>query len=268
MRGVQLGRAIGARCVTKPAASDWAWADVVVLVKRAAMVYAKDARQVDCPVVWDALDFWQQPEQNGTPRAELIAQAKRIAEDAYVDLIIGATRQMADDLGGVYLPHHCLTGLQPVPVRSQAQVVAYHGTPKYLGKWKPMLEKACEAMGLRFVVNPDTLRDVDALVSFRDGRWDGDVCREWKSGVKIVNAIVAGRPMLCQPCAGQRELAPIGLTIDAPVELIDALAVLVSPDVRAGAYEYGRRVHGDYHFEAVARDYRALLDRVVQRRAA
>lgn len=267
MRGLQLGKAIGARVTLGPSADDWAWADLVVLVKRAAMQFQAHAARFRGPVVWDALDFWTQPEQNGEPIEQRIEQARHVVRTAGVSVTVGATRAMADDLGGVYLSHHCRLGLLPTPPRKQAQVVGYDGQKKYLGLWAKALESSCAELGLRFVVNPPKLSDVDALVSFRDGKWDGEVCRQWKSGVKQVNAICAGRPILSQPSAAQSELVPIGVTIEDVSYLTDALEQITSLNMRESAYQVGRTWYRDFHVDAIAQQYLDILKRA-ERRAA
>lgn len=260
MRGVQLGGALGARVTATPRESDWTWADVVVLVKRAAIVWQAAARRVRVPVVWDVLDFWAQPDDNIQPSAVLLQQVRQIQEAAGVSALIGATLAMADDLGGVYLPHHCRLGLQPeAPRREQASVVGYDGKRKYLGRWLPALEQACGALGLQFVVNPPDLRAVDALVSFRDGRWDGDVCRRWKSGVKYVNAIAAGRPMLTQECAASVEMGPVGCVIENIDALAYGLESVTSRGMRDAAVEHGRTWATGFTVEAIAGRYVEIL---------
>lgn len=272
MRGVQLGRAMGARVTSTPRATDWAWADVVVLVKRAAITWAAEARRCGKPVVWDALDFWEQPEDNHKPMAEMITAARQIATDAGVTTVIGATQRMASDLGGVYLPHHCREGLTPQPMRAKAERVGYDGTKKYLGRWLKALEDACRRLGLTFVLHPERLSDVDVLVSFRDGKWDGPVCRAWKSGVKYVNAIAAGRPVLTLGDDAFYEMRPYGYVVSDTRDLIDRLADVVTQDprdtLRARAFEDGVRRGPLFTVEAVARDYQKILSAVAAKVAA
>lgn len=267
MRGVQLGRALGARVAATPTPRDWAWADLVILVKRAAIQWAAEAREVRVPVVWDVLDFWAQPKDNALTREALIAQVRAIQQACGASVLIGATRAMADDIGGIYLPHHCRLGVTPMMLRERAEVVGYDGTPKYLGRWRLALEQSCAALGLRCVVNPSDLRDVDVLVSFRDGRWDGWACRQWKSGVKHVNAIAAGRPIVSQPSAAASELAAIGQIVETPDALTDALQKVTSRGVRKGAYAYGQRMAGRFQVQAVARQYASILQNAARRAA-
>ena len=267
MRGVQLGGEIGARVTVKPNALDWAWAEIVVLVKRAAVRWGAQAQRAGVPVVWDVLDFWAQPEENGLSRDEMIAKVKWIQQQAGVTALIGATRAMAADIGGVYLPHHCRLWLQPAPIRVAAAVVAYEGQRKYLGRWAKALESSCAALGLRFVVNPHDIREADVLVSFREGRWDGWACRQWKSGIKHVNAMVAGRPIVCQASAAWDDFRPVGMFIDNIEALTEALRLSLLPEVREEAYEYACRTAVTYQLSAVALEYADIL-RQVARRAA
>lgn len=259
VRGLELGRAIGARVTLSPTDGDWRWAQVIVLVKRAADHWGKTARRGGVPVVWDALDFWAQPEDNTLGREEHIAAASALARRCGAALVIGATAAMAADLGGVALPHHSRPGLSLPPMRRRATTVAYEGVPKYLGQWRHALETACARLGFEFLVNPRALSDGDILVAFRDGRWDGWACRRWKSGIKYVNAIAVGRPILTQPCAAFEEIAPVGRAIDSPDELGVALETLADHQYRRTAYEIARARAGAFTLDAIAKTYRQMI---------
>ncbi len=264
MRGVQLGAALLARVTLKPTKADWLWADVVVLVKRATIEYRYDTRTATAPLAWDVLDYWDQPEQNDQPAADLARQVFAIRDRFEIATLIGATEAMANDIGGVYLPHHCRIGLTPTPPRDKSLIVGYDGTKKYLGKWLKSLIAACESLGLEFVIHPPDLREVDVLVSFRDGKWDGDVCRQWKSGVKYVNAICAGRPVLTQPAAAFSELKPVGEAITDPSELVSALERVTSQTMREIAYQDGVKRAASFTVEAVAKQYVAILQNALK----
>ena len=264
MRGRQIGRALGARCTSKPVGADWQSADVIVLVKRAAETWFREARASTAILIWDVLDVWHQPIANQRAAEEHIRDIVQLARALNVRTLVGATEAMATQIGGVYLPHHCRLGLSTGLVRSQARRVGYDGSPRYLGSWKPAIERACERLGLQFVVNPRELTDVDALVAFRGDEWDGWACRQWKSGVKYVNAIVSGRPILTQACAGFSEIAPTGLAIERPEELSDALAALCARDLRWRAYDQGLARAHDFTLEAIASRYRRILRSAVR----
>lgn len=235
MRGQQLGAAMGARVVNDPSDGDIRWADVVVLVKRAGVKHAARVRQAHKSLVWDALDCWSQPGMHHYTQAQAEAWLKSQIAFIKPDVTIGATEAMARAAKGVYLPHHGWAGLVPTPAREAVQVVAYEGNPAYLGKWAGAITAACEARGWRFVLNPPDLGTADIVVAFREGQWDGWICRAWKSGVKVVNAICAGRPILTQPCAAVEELQPQGTTLDEMSQIGAALDLWSSQESRQAA---------------------------------
>lgn len=259
MRGLQLGAAIGARVMTEPTAADWAWADGVVLIKRAGAQWAAKAHEAQLPIVWDALDFWSQPRDNRLSEADARARLRQEVGRIRPDVIIGATAAMAEACGGIYLPHHSWSGLTPTPARETVNVVAYEGNPAYLGAWRSALDQACERRGWRFVVNPFDLRAVDLLVAVRDGEWDGWMCREWKSGVKVVNAIAAGRPLIGQASAAIRELQPPGSEIESAADIGAAFDAWTDLEARQRAVDACRALAPAVSLEAVADRYRAIL---------
>jgi hypothetical protein len=259
IRGQQLGAALGARVVTAPTETDLTWADVVVLIKKSAAVHAAAVHRAGKPIVWDALDFWSQPMQNGftEPVACDLLRA-RIREIRPV-LTIGATYAMAAACDGVYLPHHSWSGLAPTPAREVVRTVAYEGSPVYLGRWRTVLDEACRRRGWAFVVNPPNLADVDILVSFRDGQWDGWMCREWKSGVKVVNALAAGRPLIAQESAARRELGVMGSTIERAHELDEQLEWWSDYTRRQHVVTAAIQRAHQFTVSAVAAQYRQVL---------
>ncbi len=269
MRGVQVGAVLGARVVSDPTDADFGWADVVILLKRAILKVGPQAARARKPIIWDALDFWSQPAHNRYTVDQGVAMARQDSRGVPLAATIGATQAMADALGGVYIPHHCRLGLVQTPPRESVQVVAYDGSERYLGAWRPAIQTACEARGWSFVINPPDLSTADILVAFRDHPWDGTICRAWKSGVKYVNAITAGRPIITQDCAAVRELGiagdgvPGAAIIEEPSELSGAFDAWVSLSDRQSASK------PPYHSKAftveniVEQFYRPLLARVV-----
>jgi len=264
MRGVQVAQALNARCTQTPTLGDWRWADVIVLVKRAIDTWGETAKQTRCPVIWDALDYWQQPEQNEWTREQCLEDVNRRRVHYRLSSVIAATQAMAKDIGGVYIPHHHRIGLAPTPPRERVQVVAYEGASKYLGAWRPALEQACAERGARFVVNPPSLTDADVVVAFRDGKWDGWACRQWKSGVKYVNALVAGRPVLTQSCAALAEVVPVARMVDEPSQLVCELDILIASGAIPMAYSMGMMRHREFSIQSIARRYRELVSSVMQ----
>ncbi len=261
MRGVQLGGAIGARVTSDPTPADFGWAELIVLVKKGGLRFAHAARSYRVPIIWDAVDCWRQPFDNGLGPASAVRLLQTHAAASGASLVIGATMAQARAIDGVYLPHHSWQGLEPSPPRTVVQTVGYQGNPLYLGIWAKRLDKACRLRGWTFVVNPDDLRNVDILVAFRDGPWDGWICREWKSGVKVVNALAAGRPLLTQASAAFGEIAAPGAIVETEGDLDLALDGWASLDRRQEAYEQARVGAPAYRLSAVADQFRGILDR-------
>ena len=251
-----------ARVTSTPTPDDWGWATVAVFVKRAAFRLAPLARAAGVPIVWDALDFWSQPQDNGLTERAAVQLLRAAIAEIRPALTIGATEAMAEACGGAYLPHHSWAGLQPQPARQQLSVVAYEGNPAYLGRWADVLSLECLARGLTFAVNPSDIRTVDLFVAFRDGRWDGYPCREWKSGVKISNAIAAGRPVIGQASAAMRELSPPHTIVESPLDLPVALDAWTPYAARAAAVDVCMRLAPTLTLSDVAHRYRSLLQQV------
>lgn len=264
MRGVQIGQALGARVTSAPTDRDWAWAERVILVKRAAFDFHVRAQRSGVPIVWDALDFWRQPADN----AQTEAGAMRLLRHAILTikpaLVIGATEAMARAAGGVCVPHHGRLGLRPTLPRERFRVIGYDGNPIYLGRWESAIRTICARNDWTFVVNPPDLSACDLLVAFRDGPWDGWVCNAWKSGVKLVNAMLAGRPIVTQDTAAWREIRPAGLWVRTPDHLLEAVEFWISPATRQTVYEEARHRAEAYTLDAVAARYRDVLARVGQ----
>lgn len=265
IRGQQLGAALGARVCEAPTTADLTWADVVVLVKRAPLAYAAQAHRLGTPVVWDPVDAWAQPAQNGLTAAAARDWLQMEVARRGAVLTLGATQAMAEAAGatGAYLSHHHRVGLSAAPVRETVQAVIYEGRADYLGRWAGILTRLCAARGWRFAVNPPDLREGDLFVALRDGVWDGYMPREWKSGVKVLNAMAVGRPIISQAMASAREIQPPGHSlIETEGELEAALDLWADRDRRAAVAEQCAAVAPGYSVTAMAQTYRALLEAV------
>lgn len=268
VRGRQLAAAIpNAAATVRPRPENWTWADVVVLVKRAPETWWRQAAESCKPIVWDVLDFWRQPSANDWPEAKHLAVIDQIRRECNASILLGATHAMVRSIGGLYLPHHSRVGLIATPPRAKAKVVAYDGNARYLGTWRPALERACQRLGLMFVINPSDLRAADVLVAFRGEQWDGWACREWKSGVKYVNAIAAGRPIVTQPCAAAAEIAPSGYVVDRQEDLTDALSLAATVAAREQAFTDGQRRAPSSQIDVIAKAYAQLLHHIAERAA-
>ncbi len=272
VRGQQLGAALGARVVTKPTDHDLRIADLVVLVKRAGVQFAAEVHRYGKPIVWDALDFWEQPEENDLTEDYARGLLRQQIEQIKPALVIGATEAMADaaakeGVAAAYLPHHSRPGLIPGPAVARVPVVGYEGAKKYLGGWFLAVQAECDRRGWPFVVNPPDLRACDILVAFRDGQWDGWMCRQWKSGIKAVNAIASGRPLIAQASAGVVEISPNCCIVEKYSQLHDALGTYESYVQRVGIREFSDQRAKDYTLLAIAERYAKILKRVVEKAA-
>lgn len=267
IRGVQMAAALGARATTQPTAADWSWADVVILVKHAIRQHGNAAAWSGARVIWDVLDFWEQPDENTLSVSEMVTKVQKIREHYRVAHLIGATQTMAHEIGGTYLPHHARPGLKARPVRTEMTTVAYEGTRKYLGPWLHDLQAVCSDLHLSFDYRPADLSQADVVVSFRGGPWDGPICRQWKSGVKYVNAMACGRPVITQSHAAFREMDVSGLVIRDPSELVEAIKVYQDYDVRQNVWSACSKMAPHYTLTRIAQRYQALIADVMDRAA-
>lgn len=236
IRGVQLGQALGASVV--PNARDLSSYDLAVLVKRQTSDLLQRVHRSKVPVIWDVVDAWPQPVGNAWQKEQclswLAAEVKTIRPAG----IVAATRAMAQDCEGfgvpvLALPHHARPGLRQNPIRP-LKVLGYEGGEKYLGRWLPIIQRQCSARGLRFVINPAEVADVDVLVALRD--CDGYAPRNWKSNVKLANAQGSGTPVICNREAGYLETAcGAEQWADDEAEFAAALDALESVEVRHSA---------------------------------
>jgi len=268
IRGQQLGAALGARVTTTPTAADWRWADLVVLIKRAGALWANQAHKAKVPIVWDALDCWRQPAENHVTEGQAKMLLKRQIEQIRPVLTICATEAQAAACGGVYLPHHSWPGLSPTPARDVVTTVCYEGNPAYLGRWGQAVKQECTRRGWAFVLNPPDLREADLIVAFRDGPWDGWICREWKSGVKLVNALAAGRPFISQSMNAGRSIPHARSSIETVAELPDAFDVWHDQALRESVARSSQSWAFQYSVAVIAEQYQQLLESKVQPCAA
>lgn len=235
IRGVQIAAALGplARAVINATDADIAAADVVVLVKSFDRALVKRIKALGKPIIWDALDFWKQPDGNSfsRERAREILADRALMSDAWA--VITATDAMAQDLNAAIIVktirHHARSG-QPInPIRERLTAIGYEGSARYLeGGWFSAIGKEAERRGLPFVINPVKLADIDIVFAVRGGPWRGYVTDNYKSNVKLANAQTTGTPIVCLPEAGCTETASAGgeYWIEAPEQAADAVEAL------------------------------------------
>lgn len=259
IRAVQMADAIdGAEAVPHASDDAIAWADVVVLVKRAPADLVARIHAAGKPLVYDAVDFWPQPAD--TRRIRTVQQA-RDAYRAHFERIaphgvIAATHQMAADLMPMLetlpqrpwlttIAHHWMPGLVAVEPTEPASLVAYEGRIQTLGRWRSAIEQACADLGLSFVASPMPVPGADIAVAVRDDDHDGWLTRRWKSGVKGANALARGVPLVALPEAGYLETVPAAslVPVRRPKDIAKALREALA--IRRDAYAAGieRRPH-------------------------
>ena len=236
IRGIQLGQTLRAAVV--PNVKDLAPYNLAVLVKRQTTELLERFHQSKVPLIWDVVDAWPQPVGNTWHKEQclewLAGEVKAIRPAG----IVAATQAMARDCEGfgvpvLALPHHARPGLRQNPIRP-LKVLGYEGGEKYLGRWLPIIKRQCSARGLRFVINPTEVADVDVLVALRD--CDGYAPKNWKSNVKLANAQGSGTPVICNREAGYLETAcGAEQWADDEAEFAAALDALASTEARRSA---------------------------------
>lgn len=238
IRGVQLGRAMGATVDANASAATIAAHDVVVVVKRGTDDLLQRIHASGRPMVWDVVDAWPQPAGSewGRPACmHWLALRLRAMRPA---ACIAATNGMARDIEEFHVPalrvwHHARPG-QPInPIREQMLVVGYEGSEAHLGTWRRHLEAACRQLGLQLVLQPAHLADVDVVVALRQAT--GYAARAWKSNVKLANAQGSGTPAIVglDRSYADTDLGDNAVAVASPQALVAALRGLAPQPLRA-----------------------------------
>jgi hypothetical protein len=264
IRGEQMAAALGADA--RAAASRWSLpqlggVDFVVVVKRIDDTHLKQLHAQGARIVWDIVDAWPQPAGNRWDKDEALCwladQVKRIRPAA----IIAATHRMAKDCArfGVpvlWLRHHHRPHILPNPIRDRITLIGYEGASNYVESWARIIQRECNRIGARFVMQPDHLADVDIVLGLRD--YVGYPARQWKSGVKLANAHGSGTPFIGGREAGYMETASgAEYWADSADELRTAIDWLRDPTAREQVADRFREKA--YSVDKAAADLRAFL---------
>ena len=192
VRGEQIADQIGVDAIEKPNMIDLVKYGKIVVVKRFTPVMNGYAGTI----IWDVVDSWPQPVGNNWTRQQCIDHVKTTARQNGIEYMIAATEKMRQDLDADFtLYHHHRPGIKRNPIRPILKTIGYEGDPRFLGRWRKIIDKICEKYDLNFVINPRELFDVD--VALRDGPWKGYATNNWKSNVKLANAQGSGTPIIC-----------------------------------------------------------------------
>jgi len=208
IRGEQLGREIGAK--VQPKALDVGGYHFAIVVKRPPLDLLERLQKAEVPIVWDVVDAWPQPLGNSWGRSECMAWFRQSIQRIKPVAIVAATHAMAEDCAEfkvpvIALPHHGRPGLARNTIRKEVRCIGYEGGEQYLGRWSQSLTAECSRRGWKFVVNPESISDLDIVVALRD--WSGYAPRHWKSNVKLANAQASGTPFIGSSEAGYLEMA-------------------------------------------------------------
>lgn len=263
VRGQQLGEALGAAVKPMATIDELRGIDVAIVVKRTPEPLLRALRESGVRWVYDMVDCYPQPEAAAWGRGEAISWVQNRLRDLRPAAVIWPNGTMREDcdsgLPGMVLPHHCRPGIARNSIREQIKVVGYEGRPSYLAHWEPLLQAECTRRGWRFVVNPPALADVDIVVAFRGGAWDGYVPRHWKSAVKLANAHGSGTPFVGQRESGYAETATgAEYWADSARELATSFEWLESQTAREQVSD--RFIEAAYSVEDAAADLRAFLE--------
>lgn len=203
-----MGEAIGA--TVTPARLDVKGFDAAVLVKRPSAGLIERLRREKVPIIWDVVDAYPQPAALDWTETQCKAWLRASVEHIKPVAIVAATAVMARDcrefgVPVLWLPHHSRPDQQQTRIYPEVRKVGYEGSDHYLGKWLPVLQQQCAQRGWQFIVNPPALSCLDIVVALREAT--GYAAANWKSGVKMSNAVGSGTPVIYGAEAGCAEIS-------------------------------------------------------------
>lgn len=238
IRGEQLGAAIGATVVAQASRAVIEAHDLVVLVKRGPEDLVHRIRESGKPLVWDVVDAWPQPAGSHWARPACLQWLRQRLNELRPAACIAATSVMERDIQAERVPalcvwHHARPGLQVNPIREQMRLVGYEGSEAHLGTWRQHIDAACQELGLRFVLQPQNLADVDVVVALRQA--NGYAAMQWKSNVKLANAQGSGTPAIVgmERSYADTNRRGYAAAVASPQDLVQALRALDPHGVRA-----------------------------------
>ena len=183
-------------------------ADIVCIVKKTDSRFIELCRKYNKIVALDVVDFWP---QSGSPhefisRRESLELAAELVRKVNPNALIfpnhamwAALRSAFPAIPATFIYHHFRPEFaEPVfsTANNQIATIGYEGG-NYLGEWGDIIDIACNKFGIKFVVNPKSLLEVDAVVSARGRSYRTFLNCNFKSNVKATNAIGAMKPFLC-----------------------------------------------------------------------
>jgi hypothetical protein len=269
IRGEQLGRAIGATVVAQASRAVIEAHDLVVLVKRGPEDLVRRIHESGRPLVWDVVDAWPQPAGSHWPRPACMQWLRQRLNDLRPAACVAATTVMEADIEAERVParcvwHHARPGQALNPLRGPLATIGYEGSEAHLGGWAQHLEAAARRAGVRFVMHPTRLADVDIVVALRDQ--NGYAAHNWKSNVKLANAQGSGTPIIMgTESAYLATLSGAEAIVSSREDLDEAIEMLRPVDVRRAAAEALRAAAPS--LEACAAAYLDFLTSVAAKQA-
>lgn len=265
IRGEQLSRAAGAVIVPKLDAGVGKY-DLAIIVKRPRQDALEHLRKARIPIVWDIVDSHPQPEGNLWDRDRCMRWLRDEIAMIRPQAIVAATKAQAFDcaefgLPTLALPHHARPWQALNPVRENVRLTAFEGGPQYIVQWRPIIEAECRKRNWKFVLNPPSLADVDIVLALRDQK--GYAAVNWKSAVKLANAMGSQTPVVCARSAAHNEQASgAEQWADDAKELIASFDVLTDHATRKRASICLHQATPT--LEKIAGTYKAWLNQVLK----
>lgn len=258
---VEQWRALPTRLLNERLADQF---DVFCFVKRLDAALASELRARGKTVVYDLVDPWKQPDDGLTYQTleEVLAFWQVILSGLPVDGVIFPNWTMRNDLGhlvpnAVTIYHHSRPRLKPITIRRRAKRVGYEGRAEYLGPWRESMERVCSALGLRFVINPRSLGDVDIGFAARGGPHGTLMPKRYKSNVKLANMLALGLPAVAHAGeAGFTETDPGGVAyFDTEEQLYEQLRDLLPWERRMQIHHAFVAHRWPFHIAEIVRQY-------------
>lgn len=265
IRGEQLGAAIGATVIPRASAADVQQCDVVVMVKRVLGGVVEAAQRFKKPLIYDIVDWWPQPEGNQWPISTAIRHTIARLNEVKPAAVIYPNKQMLDHIGfrGHVLYHHARLGLSRKEyIPKHVATVGYEGSEAYLsGYMRMVIEDQCRERGWCLEINPSNYLDLDIVVAFRDGHFNGPVPTAWKSNVKLVNAQAAGIAFVGGLERSYQETACVHdrLIENSALALREAFDELTHQEAR----QLYHRESPIYSLAQAAREYKYIIERSI-----
>lgn len=243
VRGEQLGAAMGATVKPMATTQELKAHDVAIVVKRVPDDLLASLRASGIRWFYDIVDAYPQPACSIWTRTQCLQwlhhHLKTLNPPGGV---IWPNKKMRDDSGlerGAVVYHHHRPGIKRHTVKPKITQIGYEGSAKYVEAWLRPIELECATRGIRFMLNPQHVADLDVIIAMRGGIWDGYAQRNWKSNVKLANAHGSGTPFIGASENGYQETSSgAEYWADTPRELTRALDWLETEEARRSVHAH------------------------------